>query len=287
MVSRAISAAGTITAQGFSASPVRFSLIMVPQLGDGRRLAEAEEGQARHDDDRVGQPQPGLHHQRGAQAGQDLLGHHRGRAHPLQLGHLDEVPLGDVQGRRPQHPGDGGRVGQPDGQHDQPQLGAQDAQQQQGEDQLGEGQDHVDGPHDQPVGAPAQVGGADPGGRSRGDPEHRRGRPPSAAAASRRPAPGTAHRGRGSRRRAGTARTASRTGRSAARSAGAGPPAGRATATATTKPASPSPVAPRGVRTAEPTEASHWWRRIRSVPGPQRSSRIPPSAPTWESGAAA
>src|SRR4029077_6749769 len=35
MVSRAISAAGTITAQGFRASPARFSLIMVPQLAAG------------------------------------------------------------------------------------------------------------------------------------------------------------------------------------------------------------------------------------------------------------
>ena len=40
------------------------------------------------------------------------------------------------------------------------------------------------------------------------------------------------------------------------------------TATATTKPARPSPVAPRGVRAADPTEASHWWRRIRSARGP-------------------
>jgi len=59
------------------------------------------------------------------------------------------------------------RVSQPDGQHDQPGPGAQDAEQQQGEHQLGKGQDNVDGPHDDTVDAPMQVGGADPGGRAR------------------------------------------------------------------------------------------------------------------------
>src|ERR1035437_2301315 len=39
------------------------------------------------------------------------------------------------------------------------------------------------------------------------------------------------------------------------------------TAIATTKETSPSPVAPRGVRTAWPAVVSHWCRRIRSAGG--------------------
>ena len=176
IVSRAIRAAGTMTAHGFNTSPMRFSLIMVPQFGAGGGWPKPRNDRPGDDDDRVGHPEAALHHQRADQVGQDLFGHDLAPFHSEQLDGLHEVPFGDVERRRAHYPGDLGGVREPDGQDGQPHRRADDRHQQQRKYQLGEGQDHVDGAHDDRVPTAPEVGGGDAAGApDRHTERHRRG----------------------------------------------------------------------------------------------------------------
>ena len=74
----------------------------------------------------------------------------------VELHRLDERALGDVERGGPQHARDLRRVREADGEHDQPELRAGDADQQQREDELRKREDHVDDAHDRRVGPAAR-----------------------------------------------------------------------------------------------------------------------------------
>ena len=163
MVSTAIRTAGTMTAHGLDGRPIRFSLIIVPQLGAGGGWPKPRKARPGDDHDRVRQPQAGLHHERGDQVGGDLLGHDFDRAHALQFHHLDVLTLRDTQSRRAQHPGDLRGVRDADRHDDEPKPAARRCSPAAGRRQAAERPGTRQRSHDQAVRPSAQIRSRDAG----------------------------------------------------------------------------------------------------------------------------
>ena len=132
IASRAMRAAGTTTAQGFVSKPDPVLTDHVSPARSGRLLPEAEEGEAGDDDDRVGEPQPELDHERADEVRQDLPCDDAGRLDSLQFHGLYVVALGDVERGRTHDAGHLGHVSETDGEHDEPELGTDGPDDEQG-----------------------------------------------------------------------------------------------------------------------------------------------------------
>ena len=150
------------------------------------------------------------------------------------------------------------------GDDDEPDLRPDDADEQKGKDELREGEENVDRPHDESVDATTEVGGRDTCGSPDEDPE--RGR--RECHQEQLPASGENPRehvaAQHGRSPAGTGRTAARRERSRSGQASTERRTGLMAARSTTEPPSDRPRAPRRVRTAAARRWTHW-RRTRGV----------------------
>ena len=107
--------------------------------------------------------------------GRISLRHDPRRRDAFELDGLDEISFGDVEGGGAQHAARPRRMADSDGDDDDPDLRPDDRHEQQGEDELWEGEYDVDGPHDDPVAAAPKVRRRDAGDRARDDAEVGRG----------------------------------------------------------------------------------------------------------------
>ncbi len=145
-----------------------------PRLGDQRELVlvdhrapvgavrvgrEAEEGERRDQPDRVRQPQARLDHQRREDVGQDLAEQDPPARDAERLGGGHEVALDDGLRGAARDARDARHRRQPDGEHDQPVLGADRRDRDEREHDLREGQDDVHGAHQHVVEEVARVRG--------------------------------------------------------------------------------------------------------------------------------